>query len=263
MMGTKTIVGLVVNKVCLLLYKVRVRKMHYAPTGTKTQCLHRLLATSAKRQCTSGRQTGAAVLGARSYQQWPSMVCTRCRCVAMQSRCNSARPIDPPPPPPPQELHVVVHRAYRRASKQQGAVESRAIAPKGPLAMVIEFRDNGARLVQVTATTELKELSAAKALYVTVSAASLPAQGVGGAEHGGGSDRAATSSDAEELIDDGTSLVLVELSLAGCCGVQSTHGGLVLASNYLGQPSAPGPKRASKKCSSQLMPAAATGLFLP
>ena len=134
------------------------------------------------------------------------------------------------------ELHDVLRRAHGQASARGGA--RAAAMEREPLALTIEYRNSRAQLVRITRETDLKELSNIKALYVTTKASSLAD---GSSASGVGSDSAADNNNAlaqddDEEDDDGVSLVsdaassvLIDLSLAGCSAVRSTHGGLVIA----------------------------------
>ena len=125
--------------------------------------------------------------------------------------------------------------------------------------MAVEYRDAKAKLLQVTAATDIADLAVVKALYVTVSAKSRKkpsgaralarelseikiACGLAGTgDYGGLEDLEGDeeqqlggedAGDDDDDLDDGASSVLVDLSLAGCCGVRSTHGGLTIQSDH-------------------------------
>jgi hypothetical protein len=116
-------------------------------------------------------------------------------------------------------LRQAHRRAEQRENKRQGMSARKAVTLNDePLAMAVEYRDASGALEQVTTRTDLAQLSAARELFVTLSPLS----------HGGWGDAVVTGDDE---MDD--SFDLVDLSLAGCCGVQSTYGGLIVSSSYV------------------------------
>lgn len=126
------------------------------------------------------------------------------------------------------ELHEVLKLAYSHASgREQGAAGQ-------SLNLTVEYRNAHAKLVRLSRETDLKELSGVKALYVTTKAIPLADSGSVAASNTD-VDRGNTSEeeDCDNLSivssDAASSVVtLVDLSLAGCCGVQSNCGGLVI-----------------------------------
>ena len=126
-----------------------------------------------------------------------------------------------------------------------------SLAQHDNVALAVEYRDAKAKLLQVTAATDLKDLATVKALYVTVSA--VTHQRAASTARTAGPSRAVVScgdigqgsydgleeaedNEDDEDLNDGASSVLIDLSLAGCCGVRSTYGGLMVTSEYT-QPS--------------------------
>ena len=97
--------------------------------------------------------------------------------------------------------------------------------------MVIDFRDARGRLQRVTRETDLRELTSVKALYVTTKALLASDGSAAGCSEADGDDGDALDDNVSLASSDAASSVLVDLSLAGCCGVQSTCGGLVIQSD--------------------------------
>lgn len=139
------------------------------------------------------------------------------------------------------ELHAVLRRAYRQASKQQqtaGSFTKESLTSNESqknLAFAVTYRGAQGKPTQVTASTDLKELAAVKSLYVTVS---VPKRDVVAAEATAAATAALADEEApncdEEESDTASavSMAMVDLSLAGCCGVKSTCGGLAITSDY-------------------------------
>ena len=133
------------------------------------------------------------------------------------------------------ELHDALRRAREQiyAEQYHGARES--AAERGSAGeWIIEYRNAHAKLVRVTKETDLRELSVVKALYVTTKAppsTTGPSASSSGAIAGSANaDRPNDDDDddASLVSSEAASSVLIDLSLAGCCGVQSTSGGLVI-----------------------------------
>ena len=85
-----------------------------------------------------------------------------------------------------------------------------------PLAMAVEYRNAEGKMVQVVRNADLKELCAVRALFVTTS------ELVG--------DAGEEQYDNDDGLVDNSGTALIDLSLSGCCGVQSTFGGLEITS---------------------------------
>ena len=145
------------------------------------------------------------------------------------------------------ELHTVLRRAHRHVTEQQSDGSSAArLTPKESkhLAFAVEYRDASAKMVQVTAATDLKVLSAVKALYVSVSSRAPKREATTAAAAVAAAAAAATVAVEEEEAPDcdeeesdtASAISMVDLSLAGCCGVKSTCGGLAVTSDYVAQP---------------------------
>ena len=134
------------------------------------------------------------------------------------------------------ELHEALRRARKEiyAEQHRGARECAAERDSAG-EWIIEYRNAHAKLVRVTKETDLKELSVVKALYVTTKAPPLttgPSASSSGAIPGAtNADRPNDDDDddASLVSSEAASSVLIDLSLAGCCGVQSTSGGLVIS----------------------------------
>ena len=142
------------------------------------------------------------------------------------------------------ELHAVLRRAYRQASKQgQPTAMTTSLTPKERkqnLAFAVEYRDARAKTVKVTTSTDLKDLSAVKSLCVTVNASksteaemSPATLAVAGAACAAADEEAPTCDQEESDTASAVSMAMVDLSLAGCCGVKSTCGGLAVTSDYI------------------------------
>ena len=92
----------------------------------------------------------------------------------------------------------------------------------------MEYRDPHGKLLRVSKDTDFRRLASTKALYVTTGLTTA------GLECGAPSHCAPTNQgddDEDEttsLVSSAADSVLVDLSLAGCCGVKSTCGGLVI-----------------------------------
>ena len=96
-----------------------------------------------------------------------------------------------------------------------------------PLVMIVEYRGALGKMMQLTSRSEACYLTAAKSLWATVG---FDSAGGGAAlsSPDGGSRRSAAACGLED--DDSP---MVDLSLASCCGVNSTYGGLTLASESI------------------------------
>ena len=145
------------------------------------------------------------------------------------------------------ELHDILHQAYEQLCARQrhdGITYRRG--QEGTTTMVVEYRNTHARLVRVSKQTDLRNvLSNVKALYVTMAARALDSSGsshsIGGLNCTVDVYRtASTDGDDDDengsMVSDAASSVLVDLSLAGCCGVQSTCGGLVITGSVQSEP---------------------------
>uniref|UniRef100_A0A7S0J8J8 Uncharacterized protein n=1 Tax=Calcidiscus leptoporus TaxID=127549 RepID=A0A7S0J8J8_9EUKA len=124
-----------------------------------------------------------------------------------------------------QELCTVLRHAHRTVIGGQGPGAAEAAADT--IAMTIEYQDPNGRMVQVAANSNMQLLAQIGALYVTTNNA--PTAFLSST----GTHLAATPLDqaAQQKSSAGESQGLVEVSLAGCCGVQSTYGGLRVTSN--------------------------------
>lgn len=143
-----------------------------------------------------------------------------------------------------QELYSTLHQAHRQATLKKDGGSMGESRDDGSFNMTVEYRDKRGQLAQVTSAAHLKDLVRIKALYVTISVAplivcdqsSIPLSDRDSVTRGCKTPQAPSetnqSSDDEQL--DNSSDVLIDLSLAGCCGVQSTLGGLTVTGGGTG-----------------------------
>ena len=160
------------------------------------------------------------------------------------------------------ELHATLHRAYEQVCVEHSSSGRAHSVP----ALVVEYRNVHATLVRVTKQTGLRDLADnVKALYVSIrppplcnsSGSTCGLDSVGCLYDTDGLDGGTDDDDKSSLVSDTASSVLVDMSLAGCCGVQSTCGGLVITASFhpKGAPSAPDrSKTRSKSLSKARLP---------
>lgn len=125
--------------------------------------------------------------------------------------------------------------------------------------LVVEYRDSHSQLTRVTQEMNLKDLALVKALYVTVHPASsrtgtafdasIDACSLNESIQIADDAPAHDDDDSSSLVSDAASSVLVDHSLAGCCGIKSTSGGLVITS-YTTPASSDRQQRRRAKCTS-------------
>lgn len=115
-----------------------------------------------------------------------------------------------------QELSVAVRDAYKQACKQ-GQVEGDS--DLGAITIECQFHDG--EMLGLLPDMAMVELSAVKALFVTTNISQAAVIDSFGASLLATPSYAESEEEPDELID---------MSLAGCCGVQSSYGGLRIAS---------------------------------
>jgi hypothetical protein len=116
-----------------------------------------------------------------------------------------------------QEVHSVLERAYRKAARKRDESDPTVT---GPLNFAIEYRNTKGKMVPVVQDADVRRFSSAIAIYVTTTVAPQLQPS---------SPTPSTSEDELADVETGSTL-LVDLSLSGCCGIQSTYGGLTITS---------------------------------
>ena len=119
-----------------------------------------------------------------------------------------------------QELCLQLRRAY-----QQWTYEGAEVAQEVDLgAITVECQHWDGQMVEITPGMELDGLADVRALFVTTNISQA-------AVLSSASSALPVVSTRDEEEDDRSEVSLIDLSLAGCCGVQSTWGGLRINSD--------------------------------